>query len=371
MMQKGGSLMSFKKLITKYAKMLSSLNLFFWSMIWLMILTTVGTVEQKNIGLFAAQEKYFSSFIFTFYGFPLPGGGLIITILTLGLIAQLLFKTKFNVKKKIGVTLTHLGAIILLGGSMITYLLGTEGSLVFAEGETKDNILDYRNYNLVIQKNDQSTPFLILPLKKSMKSDIVKSKNHMIKLNVTPTCQLIPNESPKSTEIGFAKMFKFVASDSKNPQEICTEIDFVKNGKQFIYRSFLYMPKKQSIEIDGELYEISIKNKEIKLPFKLKLLDFEKKFHQGTMISKSFKSIVEIQDGQLTFHRTIEMNSPLRYKGYTFYQSSFSENQNGEISELSVVKNQAQWLPYISSIILCIGILIHLGIKIYESGTKQ
>ena len=370
-MQEGGSLMSFKKRITKYVKILSSLNLFFWSMIWLMILTTVGTIEQKNIGLFAAQEKYFSSFAFSFYGIPLPGGGLVIIILTLGLVAQLIFKTKFHVKKKIGVTLTHLGAIILLGGSMITYLLGTEGSLVLAEGETKENILDYRNYDLVIQKNDRSSPLLILPLKKSMNSAFKNSKILMTQIKVMPTCQLIPNENPNNSELGFAKMFKFVATDNKTPQEICTEIKVTKNSEHYIYRSFLYMPRKQSIEIDGELFELIIRNKEIKLPFKLKLLDFEKKFHQGTMISKSFKSIVEIQDESLRFHRTIAMNSPLRYKGYTFYQSSFSENQNGEISELSVVKNQAQWIPYISSIILCLGILIHLGIKIYESGTKR
>jgi hypothetical protein len=71
-------------------------------------------------------------------------------------------------------------------------------------------------------------------------------------------------------------------------QEICTEIKVTKNSEHYIYRSFLHMPRKQSIEIDGELFELIIRNKEIKLPFKLKLLDFEKKFHQGTMISKSF-----------------------------------------------------------------------------------
>ena len=120
------------------------------------------------------------------------------------------------------------------------------------------------------------------------------------------------------------------------------------------------MAKDQSIQINDQSAIIQIQNKKIPLPFKIQLIDFAKKFHQGTMISKSFKSIVLVQDGDLSFRRVIEMNDPLRYKGFTFYQSSFSENSEGEISELAVVKNQAKWFPYISSFILCFGILLHL-----------
>ncbi len=47
-----------------------------------------------------------------------------------------------------------------------------------------------------------------------------------------------------------------------------------------------------------------------------------------------------------------------------FYQSSFLENKFSDISVLAVVKNYGRLFPYISSIIMCIGILIHLILKI-------
>jgi len=54
------------------------------------------------------------------------------------------------------------------------------------------------------------------------------------------------------------------------------------------------------------------------------------------------------------------MNEPLRYKGYTFYQASFSENSQGETTDLAVVKNEGELLPYVSTILITLGLIIHL-----------
>jgi cytochrome c biogenesis protein ResB len=314
-----------------------------------MIITTLGTIEQKNIGLFAAQEKYFSSMYFTFYGIPLPGGGTVLTILTIGLFSQLAFNTKYHVKRKLGVVLTHIGAAILLIGSYITYFFAVEGSMIIREGQVEDSIQDYKKHEIVIIDSNH-TPLFSSPL---------------------VNCLIHENSAPKDQEIGFARLFRFSQDQTEKSQEICSEIEFQHKNNRSIYRIFLNMPKQQSIEIDDKLYTLKLQSKRVQLPFKIKLIDFEKKFHQGTMISKSFKSFVEIYDGELVFNRVIEMNAPLRYKGYTFYQSSFSENSEGEMSELAVVKNLAQWFPYLSSIILCLGILVHLIIKATETGKNE
>ena len=60
----------------------------------------------------------------------------------------------------------------------------------------------------------------------------------------------------------------------------------------------------------------------------------------------------------------IKMNEPLRHNGYTFYQSSFFEGEFSDISVFAVVENYGRLFPYISSIIMCIGILLHLILKI-------
>lgn len=363
----------FKRILIKFA----SLGIFFWSMIWLMIITTIGTIEQKNIGLFASQEKYFSSIYFQTFGIPLPGGGAILILITIGLIAQLIFKTDYKSKKKRGVLLTHVGAIILLIGSFITYFSAVEGSLILKEGEEKSYILDYKTQEIaiipIIEKNNTDNK------KETIKAPFVSSRDihsitqglSIVEIMAFPNCLILPNQSPAENEIGFAKMFKFSQDEKKKSQEICSQITLMQGSEKRIYRVFLNMEREQTLSFKDKTYLVKLINKHIDIPFSVQLIDFEKKFHQGTMISKSFKSYVQINDGALSFKRIIEMNAPLRYKGYTFYQSSFSENSEGEMSELAVVKNHAQWFPYFSSLILSLGILLHLLIKLKEKEKEK
>ena len=59
------------------------------------------------------------------------------------------------------------------------------------------------------------------------------------------------------------------------------------------------------------------------------------------------------------------MNAPLRHKGYTLYQASYAELDNGkEATVLAVVKNSGRLFPYISSIIMAVGLLVHLFINL-------
>jgi hypothetical protein len=65
------------------------------------------------------------------------------------------------------------------------------------------------------------------------------------------------------------------------------------------------------------------------------------------------------------------MNEPLRHKGYTFFQSSFIEGPDSETSVFAVVKNYGRLFPYISSIIMCVGLLFHLSQKLPDLFRKS
>ena len=56
----------------------------------------------------------------------------------------------------------------------------------------------------------------------------------------------------------------------------------------------------------------------------------------------------------------ISMNEPLRHREYTFYQASFIEDGLTQTSVLATVKNYGRLFPYISTIIMCIGLLYHM-----------
>lgn len=113
-------------------------------------------------------------------------------------------------------------------------------------------------------------------------------------------------------------------------------------------------------------YFIALRRHSRPLPFALRLEHFTPRYYQGTDIAKSFESAVHIieQDHKQTWPALISMNDPLRYKGYTFYQSSFLTLPNNETaSVLNVVKNAGWLFPYIATFMLFAGLLVHLGVR--------
>lgn len=350
--------------IMKKLKDLSSLNLFFWSVLWLMLVLTLGTIDQKNIGLFESQEKYFTSLFFTYKGIPVPSGGLVILIMSFGLISQLIFKTSFKKKKSLGITLTHLGAVLLLVGAFITNLTALEGSMVIPEGQTISYMQDYKNLDFVLRDVSTEKEHLLLPTKKIRLDQNYPLEGAQIRFTQNlVNCELSPRQNAGAEYKGMAAQFGFREIPKAAENTACTEFTIIKDGVKSVYAIYQFMPKEQSVSIGDKTYIAELRHHRMTLPFSIKLIDFEKKFHQGTMISRSFKSEVFVIDGTIETRHLIEMNAPLRYKGYTFYQSSFSENAQGEITELSVVKNAGQIFPYISSIIICLGLLLHLLIN--------
>jgi cytochrome c biogenesis protein ResB len=95
-------------------------------------------------------------------------------------------------------------------------------------------------------------------------------------------------------------------------------------------------------------------------PFYLELEAFHQTHHPGTTIPKSFSSKVSLYDeaGKLDRTVTIAMNSPLHYRGKSFYQSSF--DNMGKASILHVVENRWKALPYLSLGVIASGLVLHL-----------
>ena len=81
-------------------KKIGSPKIFVFTVIWLMVLVFVGTIVQKNIGLYAAQQQYFSSW-FKFLGpFPLPSGKLTMLLMFLNLSCYFFRPHIFSINKE-------------------------------------------------------------------------------------------------------------------------------------------------------------------------------------------------------------------------------------------------------------------------------
>ena len=67
-------------------KILRNPKIFSVTIVWLMILVILGTLAQRDMGLFAAQQRYFSSYIIWLFGFvPAPGGRFTMMVILINL----------------------------------------------------------------------------------------------------------------------------------------------------------------------------------------------------------------------------------------------------------------------------------------------
>ncbi len=106
-----------------------------------------------------------------------------------------------------------------------------------------------------------------------------------------------------------------------------------------------------------KVYILTFGNKRIDIGFDLKLLRFNMDKYQGTNRAATYESDVMVPGvGEVN----IFMNNPLKYRGMTFYQSSYYQNEpNGPYSSvLSVNYDPGRGLKYFGSLLLVLGSIV-------------
>lgn len=354
-------------------KLSYSLKLTVICLLLLSILTVWGTLYQADNGLYAAKLQFFTSWIFLIFGFiPFPGAALVMTILFLNLISSLMFRIPLTLKNT-GNIFTHLGILILLLGGFITFLYSQETVLSLKEGEGSSWSSSYGNWELSVWKDSNGERTVsdidlryVSPEKEielpqmglNIKIEKYYKNAHAFRNNNSSSPEVINASGIYSIE----KKYEETEPSGNIPGLLFKDM---KSGKNVILYGGESNPT--ALNSGGELYKFSLRKRRARLPLHLKLLDFRIEHYPGSSIVKSYESQVEIEHDGLKREVLISMNKPLRYKDFTFFQSSYQITPNGtEYSVLAVVKNSGRLLPYISSIIIFIGMLIHFILMLFR-----
>ncbi len=86
-------------------------------------------------------------------------------------------------------------------------------------------------------------------------------------------------------------------------------------------------------------------------------------YERSGMEVKDYKSILRVvENGETVLAKTIEVNDPLKYNGYVFYQSSY-DPEGERYTGLQVTKNPGLIVVYTGFIILCVGIVFIFYVK--------
>ena len=365
------------KKFKKAALFLAKPQIVFFVLLWLIVLLVAGTVAQKYVGLYQAQNLFFVSWLVWWGPVSLPGGMPTLGLLTLSLAAKLFFASQWNWRNS-GVIITHIGAMLLLLGGLLTYLHAREGSMTIYEGDSANFISDYHVRELVVEDDETKEVIASFPwsaLEKGKALNIPGVPFHVEIVNLCRNCDVfprqVPEEDPSLAEFrGMArrmgiKTIPLAKDDEQNRGAIQFRIsgaeDEEKNGIHF---STDFIDKCPQVEAGDHIYNIALRKQRTYLPFSIELVDFEKTYYPGTDMPKSYKSEVVLHENGSEWRSLIQMNEPLRYRGYTFYQSSFIDANGTEATILAVVRNAGRMFPYIASILMCVGLLMHVFLNI-------
>ncbi len=363
-----------KKLLYRLAEA----DMVFWLMPPLILLLIAGTLAQRWIGLWPAMDMFFGSFIIWAGPLPLPGAYILLGILSINLTLKFLLKSEWRWAKA-GVILTHLGALILLLGGLLTAMTARESYMLIPEGQETPYIYSYTQRNLVIFENQK--PIIALPYNQIEEWNFSALPFDIKLKHWCENCEILKRpETPEYNEAApYQSMAAFMALKNKpvepEPESNLTgfEFEISSSNQDGIYIAFDGMPKPIEISANDKNYTLIFGKAQSALPFSIALTDFVKDSYGGTDMARNYHSDIIVKDGKLEWPVRIEMNEPLRYRGYTFFQSSFEQGADFEATILAVVENKGRLFPYIGTIILGIGLLLHVLINVYNKpkGTKN
>lgn len=347
----------------------------------LLIVVIWGTVYQVDYGLFASQQKFFSSWIAVLFGFlPFPGTVLLFWILFVNLLSSLFFRIPLKWSNT-GNILTHVGVLIFFVGSFFTTYFSQESMIRLREGEAKDYSVSSRNWELAVWSAGNKRKIVYAVDTGRLDSgDRIRIEPLGLVIRVL---EYYKNSVPRQVHSGRAADRILNASGIRGlkPEPLHKEPGNNRAGLIFTieapenvpYMTLLYAGDRSPtmVTVKDNPFHFSLRPKRFLLPFSLGLIDFKKTEYPGSSMVKSYESRVELRVGELSRQVIISMNKPLRYKNFTLYQTAHFIAEDGtEYSFLSVVENFGKIFPYIASTIIFLGLCIHFILMLVRRKRK-
>jgi hypothetical protein len=366
---------------------ITSLSLTITCLAFLMVLVVACTLAQVRLGTLGAVNLYMRSW---FYWVPLgglsipifPGGALVGLVLMVNLVAAQARRLEFSARKA-GIWVVHAGLIVLVVGEFVTGGFQVDSRLVFEEGETVNYVQDARGIELaVVETTDPAFDDVYgVPETTLARGGTVQIPNGPLALRVKRfhrNSQLFRAASPADAAgvdqgagvgLGIRPLPPVTVDDRADLSVAVVEV--VAGDKSlgtFLASNGIEAP--QVIRHEGRTFELSLRGRREYLPYTLTLKDFTHDVYPGTGIPKNFSSLVRLVDPGKGEDRDvlIYMNSPLRYGGKAFYQASFGKNDT--LSILQVVENPGWLLPYLSTLLVTVGLLVHFGISLRRGARR-
>ncbi|MCD6025074.1 MAG: hypothetical protein K0Q91_1990 [Fibrobacteria bacterium] len=337
-------------------------------LLMLLLLIFFGTLYQADHGLYEAQRVFFGYLIWVAGVVPFPGSSLVLWVLSIQLAVMMTFVLPL-VWKKAGLWVVHGGLLLLLVGGFITQMMAVESQMTLAEGETGHYTMAYDKWEVAVWRQIADTnevlayvdedlqPGAVLDLAPwPARLTVVKYHENAAAFTSTVTGGVLPYLN--ASGIASMEPRKPEKEAPQNAPGLIAKLS-VPNTPDREILLYGLESRPLALTLGGERVLLQLRRRHYPLDFSLTLKDFIRTLHPGTDVARSYESYVDLHDGLSSRPVKVWMNNPLRYKGYTFFQASFAIDQEGEHSTFAVVTNPGRLIPYISSLMVFGGMLLH------------
>jgi hypothetical protein len=125
-------------------------------------------------------------------------------------------------------------------------------------------------------------------------------------------------------------------------------------------RDWLVWSQPATFALGEKAVRLTFGSRQVRLPFTVKLNRFELEHYAGSDMPAMYRSEVTVMDAANREQRTVtvEMNKPLEYKGWSFFQSGYSMLDGEKVSILAASMDPGRPIVYAGAILLVIGTAI-------------
>ena len=378
-----------KSFLRKTYDFLSGFHLATATLLMLLLLTWLATLEQIDHGLYPTLNKYFSwkspwlipDMVPEINGkklpFILPGGYYVCAVLLLNMILGGIIRIRKGWSKA-GNLISHFGIVSMLVGGAVTYHFSERGNMAIYEGESSDTAEAYNEWVVEVAEVEDGTHERIQVIRGEWLTDLEAGKTRVFDfkgipfsleisgylVNAIPANKL--ERAPRNDEHIADGYYLFEAAgnvESERNLAGCYARVIFEGGEKsapFILSGAAFYPF--TVRDGDRVFTVDMRKRLWPMSFEVKLDTFTADFHPGTSRPAKFISdIRRVENGQESEVR-IQMNEPMRYEGLTFFQASYGPPgaMPGEkmYSVFEIVKNPADHWPEYSLYVVAFGMLV-------------
>ncbi|MEK7412603.1 MAG: cytochrome c biogenesis protein ResB [Planctomycetota bacterium] len=311
---------------------------------WLLVLIILGTVAQGSVGLYQAQETYFTNWITWLGPVPTPGGRLVLSVTGLNLLAMLF---THHGLRSMGLFFVHAGMLLLLVGSLLGSAFRQEGTMTLFDGEQSHEMIAGRHHELAVRISGTDSDQMITWGESLLAAN--RTLNHPQLATPLAIVRHLTN-----TRVMADGSIVDAPSEVEVERNLAGLMMQLPNGRLLSVREFSD-PVHIAPGVTAQLRRIVTR-----LPFLIELVHFQRDDHPGTSMAKEFSSEALIHTDGVIRRVVISMNRPFRKDDWTVYQSGFTPDGRGTV--FSIVRDRFQLSPYIASTIMLVGLLMNLAV---------